>query len=66
MKELAPGQKARLKNALRIISEVQIEMMKAADKEKKKPGDYEYWRDLYWLRCKLSDFIEKGFVPMRG
>jgi hypothetical protein len=62
---LTEAQKDKLSQANSLIGDVQIELFTAQEKQKLKPGQ-ETWRDLYWLRTKLIDFMHHGHVQTRN
>jgi hypothetical protein len=61
---LTEAQKERLRQAANLIADVQIELFTVQDKQKLDP-EQETWRDLYWLRTKLIDFMHHGHVLTR-
>jgi hypothetical protein len=57
-------QQTKLKQAAALMSVVQTEMAARADR-----GSDDYiksWKDLYWLRERLNEFIRYGFVLFKG
>jgi hypothetical protein len=53
-------QQTKLEQAAALLSAVQAEMASRADR-----GSDDYiksWKDLYWLRERLDEFVRYGFV----
>ena len=64
MSPMPSEHETKLKKAAALMSAVQEEMAKRSDR-----GSDEYlktWKDLYWLRERLSEFIQYGFVLFKG
>lgn len=63
-KNLTEDQSKRLKQAADLIAGVQIELLHT-EEAAKTPRHNETWRDLYWVRIKLGEFMHYGFCPTR-
>lgn len=61
---MSKEQQTKLEKAAALMSEVQKEMTTRADR-----GSDEYiksWKDVFWLRERLNEFIQYGFVLFKG